>query len=212
MNVSFLIVLVLFIGFIIILLIISDLKRKLSAREFLRLAQKLGMECNAPPGFLAKFPEINGVYQNFPVRIYMFTEKIGEGKSRIIRIHTAIEVKINNPFGFKLDIYEEGLFSKIYKVFGMQDIIIGNDKFDKEYIVKSNNEKITTEVLTEPICDELLYMADHKFAFGFEVIGDKIYYDEASSLTNNRKAVWFERILNMMIELAIEIEKRTSSI
>jgi hypothetical protein len=169
------------------------------------------MECSAPAGFLAKFPEIVGTYRNFPVKIYMFTEKYGGGKSRVIRVHTGVEVKINNPHNYKLDIYEEGFFNKIYKVFGMQDIIIGNDKFDKEYIIKSNNEKITKEILTDPICDELLYMADHKFAFGFEIVGSKIDYDEATSMTNAKKLAWFERILNMMVDLAIEVEKKTNS-
>jgi hypothetical protein len=208
MNLNYLVVLIVFIGFIFILLVFSDFKRKLSRIEFMKLAQRLGLDCVAPTGFLAKFPEIKGIYRNFPVYIYMFTERYGEGKSRVVRVHSAIEVKFNNPTNFKLDIYEEGLFSKIYKVFGMQDIIIGNDKFDKEYIIKSNDEETTIQVLTPKICDELLYMADHKFAFGFEILDGKVYYDEATSLTNERRVVWFERILNMMIDLAIEVEKK----
>jgi len=209
-NVSFFVVLIVFIALFFLLLFLSDYKRRLSRVEFIKLAKKLNLNCDAPDGFLAKFPELTGMYRNFPIRVFMFTEKVGEGKSRVIRIHTGIEIKINNPLGYKLDIYEEGFFSKLYKVFGMQDIVIGNDKFDKEYIIKSNNEEITTEVLTKPICDELLYMADHKFAFGFEIKDNIIYYDEPSSLTSERRALWFERILNVLIDLAIEVEKRTS--
>jgi hypothetical protein len=210
MTINFLVVLVLFSGFIFALLLLSDFKRKLARKEFLKLSEKLGLDCNAPDGFLAKFPEISGTYKNFPVHIFMFTEKIGEGKSKVIRVHTGIEVKIHNPLNYKLDIYEEGLFSKIYKVFGMQDIIIGNEKFDKEYIIKSNDEDTTKAVLTPEICDELLYLADHKFAFGFEIIDGKIYYDEATSLTSDKKAAWMERILNMMVELAVEVEKKVN--
>jgi hypothetical protein len=207
-NISFFVVLIVFAGLFFLLLFLSDYKRRLSRVEFIKLSKKLNLNCDAPDGFLAKFPELNGTYKNFPVRIFMFTENVGSGKSRVVRVHTGIEIKINNPIGYKLDLYEEGFFSKLYKVFGMQDIVIGNEKFDKEYIIKSNNEQITREILTKSICDELLYMADHKFAFGFEIKDNKIYYDEPSSLTSERKAIWLERILNMLIELAVEVEKR----
>jgi hypothetical protein len=206
-EIAYIYVLAGFLVLIVFLMIFSDLKRKLSRLEFQKLAKKLNLECDAPAGFLAKFPEIKGTYKDLPVRIYMFTEKIGEGKTRVIRIHTGIEIKVNGPKEYKLDAYEEGFFSKIFKAFGMQDIVIGNDKFDKEYIVKTNSDEMTKLILNERICDELLYMADQKFAFGFEIKNNTIYYDEAKSITSDSRADWFERILNLLTEIGIEIQK-----
>jgi hypothetical protein len=206
-EIAYIYVLAGFLVFIIFLTIFSDLKRKLSRLEFQKLAKKLNLECDAPTGFLAKFPEIKGTYKDMPVRIYMFTEKIGEGKTRVIRIHTGIEVKFNGQKEYKLDIYEEGFFSRIFKAFGMQDIVIGNEKFDKEYIIKTNSEDMTKQILTNDICNELLYMADKKFAFGFGIKNGTLYYDEAKSITSENRAEWFERILNLLSAIGLEIQK-----
>ena len=43
-----------------------------------------------------------------------------------------------NKFQFK--IYKKGIFSNAGKVLGMQDIEIGHDLFDNEFIIKGNDE------------------------------------------------------------------------
>ncbi len=204
---SYIIVLSGLIVLIFILLFIIDRRRAVAKNYFITLAKKLQLEVDAPSGFLAKFPEIKGTYKGYPVKIFMFTERQGEGKTKKIRVHTAIEIGITNPIAYRLDIYEEGLISKLNKYFGMQDVVIGRPTFDKEYIVKTNNEELTKTILTERICDELLYMANSRFGFGFELTGTKIYYDEPKLLTTEHKMFWFERVLNVLISLAQEFDK-----
>ena len=46
-----------------------------------------------------------------------------------------------NKDGLHFNIYKEDIASSIGKLFGMQDIIIGDDVFDKNFIIKGNNEE-----------------------------------------------------------------------
>ncbi len=206
-QMSYIFVLAGLIIFIFLLLLIVDRRRASARNFFVVLAKKLQLDADAPIGFLPKFPELKGIYRNYPVKIFMFTEKQGEGKTKKIRVHTAIEIMIDNPAGYKLDIYEEGIISKLNKYFGMQDVVIGKPKFDKEYIIKTNNEDLTKRILTDKICDELLFMANSRFAFGFELGVKRIYYDEPKLLTNEKKMLWFERVMNVLIDLAEEFDK-----
>ena len=45
-----------------------------------------------------------------------------------------------DPEGFRFTVYRKGIFSDIGKWFGMQDIEIGDEDFDRDFILKSNQE------------------------------------------------------------------------
>jgi hypothetical protein len=45
-----------------------------------------------------------------------------------------------NPDGFRFTIYRKGFFSELAKLFGMQDIEIGDEAFDEAFILKGNDE------------------------------------------------------------------------
>ena len=49
-----------------------------------------------------------------------------------------IQYSFKKRINFEFQIYPEDYMDKITKIFGMQDIIVGNDLIDKRYIVKSN--------------------------------------------------------------------------
>jgi hypothetical protein len=59
----------------------------------------------------------------------------------------------------------EGLGSKLAKLFGGQDIIVGHAVFDKKYIVKASHEKSAKDMLDGPTCDRLLAVDPTRFAY-----------------------------------------------
>jgi hypothetical protein len=54
----------------------------------------------------------------------------------------------NDPFRFAL--HEEGFIDKVGKFFGMEDIEIGYEEFDKNIIVKSNDKDKVRAVFADP--------------------------------------------------------------
>jgi hypothetical protein len=65
------------------------------------------------------------------------------------------------PLGdFNFTLYQEKPMHQVNKVFGMQDIVIGVKDFDRRYIIKSNNELATKELLSDADLRELIVMED----------------------------------------------------
>ncbi|MGO8766323.1 MAG: DUF3137 domain-containing protein [Limisphaerales bacterium] len=66
------------------------------------------------------------------------TYTVSTGKSSAT--YTRMRAPYVNPDGFQFKIYRENIFSNIGKLFGLQDVTVGYQPFDDEFIIKGNNE------------------------------------------------------------------------
>jgi len=73
-----------------------------------------------------------------PWTITLDTYTVSTGKSSIV--YTRMRAPFVDPEGFRFVVYRKGIFSDIGKWFGMQDIEIGDEGFDADFILKSNQE------------------------------------------------------------------------
>ncbi|MFP2995660.1 hypothetical protein ABN763_07100 [Spongiivirga sp. MCCC 1A20706] len=64
--------------------------------------------------------------------------------------YTRLRVPFLNKDSFYFKIYREGFFADIGKFFGMQDIEIGDPRFDNNYIIQSNNNNKIRKFLRDP--------------------------------------------------------------
>src|SRR6185295_6856158 len=69
---------------------------------------------------------------------------------------THIEIKFSNPSGFTFQLILEGIFQRIKKIFGAQDIQTGNEEFDKHFVLKSNNEGQALKIFDAKLCEDIL--------------------------------------------------------
>jgi len=83
-----------------------------------------------------KVPRIEYKHNNWT--IYLDTYTVSTGKSSTT--YTRMRVPFINQKKFLFKVYRKGVFSNIGKALGMQDIEIGYDYFDNEYIIKGNDE------------------------------------------------------------------------
>jgi len=77
--------------------------------------------------------------------ITLDTYTVSTGKSTIV--YTRMRAPFVNPEGFRFTVYRKGIFSDIGKWFGMQDIEIGDEAFDRDFILKSDHETKLQELL-----------------------------------------------------------------
>jgi len=70
--------------------------------------------------------------------ITLDTYTVSTGKSHVT--YTRMRAPYVNKDGFQFTIYRKGLFSELGKLLGMQDIEIGDSEFDRDFIVKGNDE------------------------------------------------------------------------
>ena len=66
------------------------------------------------------------------------TYTVSTGKTVIV--FTRMRAPYVNPDGFRFSISRRGFFSGIAKFFGMQDIEIGDEPFDTDFIIQANDE------------------------------------------------------------------------
>jgi hypothetical protein len=69
---------------------------------------------------------------------------------------TRMRAAFRNPGGFRFTVYRKSIFSAVAKVLGMQDIEVGDDAFDRDFIVKSSDEARARTLLASPRLRELL--------------------------------------------------------
>jgi hypothetical protein len=79
-------------------------------------------------------------------------DKYGRGGT----YYTCLTTRYVTRDGFQFEIYSEGMFSALGKLLGMQDIQAGYPEFDRDYIVKANDEGKFKALLGNPRIRELV--------------------------------------------------------
>ncbi len=115
-----------------------------------RFAEK--MEGNYIRQGLLKNDYVEYSYKSWPVFMDYVTHSTGQTTTT----YTRIRIPFRNDQGFKFKIYQEGFFSGIGKVFGMQDIQIGQMDFDERFIIKSSSEETVKALLNDTIRESML--------------------------------------------------------
>ena len=70
--------------------------------------------------------------------ITLDTYAVSTGKTTMV--FTRLRAPYVNPEHFRFTIYRRGLFSDIAKWLGMQDIEVGHEDFDRDFIIKGTQE------------------------------------------------------------------------
>ena len=89
-----------------------------------------------------------------PWTITLDTYTVSTGKSSIV--YTRMRAPFADTEEFRFTVYRKGIFSDAGKWFGMQDIEIGDEDFDRDFILKSNQEPKLRELLGSTKIRELI--------------------------------------------------------
>lgn len=118
-----------------------------------------------------KWVELN--YEDKVIILDTFTRSTGNSSVT----YTRMRCETSNPLEFKFKIYQKHIFSGIAKVFGLKDIEIGDEEFDKQYIIQSNDElKLMTFFSDYKLKDLIsgqpnIYLTFEEGIINFQVIG-----------------------------------------
>jgi hypothetical protein len=77
---------------------------------------------------------------DWTVTLDEYTQTVPAGKVHIHVPHTRMRAPFPNPTGFRFSIHRASVFSYLGSLLGMQDIEVGYPEFDKEFVIKSNDE------------------------------------------------------------------------
>ena len=82
------------------------------------------------------------------------TYTVSTGKVHVV--YTRMRAPFVNPTGFRFTVYRATAFSGLGKLLGMQDVEIGDPPFDRDFIVKANDETRVRTLLTSQRLRELI--------------------------------------------------------
>lgn len=110
------------------------------------------INANLVEGGFWKGNRVEGRHNNWV--IYLDTYTVSTGKSSVT--YTRMRAPFINMNNFSFKIYKSGLFSDIGKAFGMQDIEVGYEDFDRDYIIQGNDEGLVTKLFSNSKIRELI--------------------------------------------------------
>lgn len=117
----------------------KSLRRKLfgpsRAEVWSALSEELGGEFEA--GGLVRGAKVRVKVSEWTVTLDTYT--VSTGQSSVT--YTRMRAPYVNRDGFRFTIYRKTVFSDIGKLFGVQDVEIGHPDFDRDYVIKGNDEE-----------------------------------------------------------------------
>jgi hypothetical protein len=173
--------------------------------------KQLSEEINASyiEGGSFKSPRIG--YKHNIWTIYLDTYTVSTGKSNITYTRMRAPFVNNKKFLFK--IYRKGVFSNIGKALGMQDIEIGYDYFDNDFIIKGNDELLLRKLfqnykiqnLIENQSRSLLEIKDNEGRFGpkFKDNESELYFVVIGIIKDKEK---LKNLFELFVQIIDEFE------
>jgi len=150
---------------------------------------------------LTGMPKIGGKYRDFDYVLETVTEGYGEDSIT----YTVITLKSKKLSGYHLHIYQESFLSKIGKMFGGQDIQIGNEEFDTSFIIKSQTPDKIHKLLTMELQRKMLY-GTHLINLS---LSEKTLQNKTAHIIDNTQDLLY--LSELMAELAMNGIEQISS-
>ena len=115
-----------------------SIRRKLFGPSRAEIWRALCAETGAEfvEGGFWKGDRVRATHGEWTITLDTYTVSTGKSTS----IFTRLRAPYVNPSGFRFTIYRRGFFSDIAKWIGMQDIEVGDQDFDRDFIIKGTDE------------------------------------------------------------------------
>jgi hypothetical protein len=99
------------------------------------------------------------------------TYTVSTGKSHLV--YTRMRAPFVNTGGFRFRVYRKSIFTGLGKLFGMQDVLVGDEAFDADFVVQAENEERVRILLANRRLRDLL---DQQKAIQFAVKDDEGWF------------------------------------
>jgi hypothetical protein len=126
-----------------------------------------------------QWPRVDGERESVGVAIELVPRSSG--------FHTAVLAALAAPMDGNVEVTREGLFSKIGKLFGAQDIVFGDEPFDREFLVKATSVPTVRALLSAAARTEMLSLG-----------ADRLVYDDGSE---------HKHVAMLLLEIPTVVEK-----
>lgn len=103
------------------------------------------------PTFL-KTGKVEAKHDDWTVTLDSYAVSTG----KVTVVYTRLRAPYQNPGGFRFRVYRKNIFTGMGKLFGMQDIEIGDAAFDESFVIQGTDESQVRQLFSNPRIRELL--------------------------------------------------------
>ena len=158
------------VALVVVAVVFSYLVLQSRRRAWEELAARLGLTFE-PGNWIGRGMSISGTYRSQHITLDKFTRRTGKNATT----YTRVVLFLKQPSQIEMEIYTEGLFSKIGKLLGMKEIQTGDEVLDQRYIIKGQPENGIAGLLASYDVRQKLAEAP---ALHIKVHGQEIYYEK----------------------------------
>lgn len=138
-----------------IIFLLSSAGHKRTVARWQAASQQLGLDI-AVAGRFSR-PVIDGISDGHPVKVDSYTHRAGDSNQTYTRYRVGF-----TPLRLDLRLKRQGVFSAITKLFGEQDLLIGDDAFDAAFVVQTSDPTRLRQLLTPSVRSGLIrLLASH---------------------------------------------------
>ncbi len=167
-------------GFVVALIAQKTIKRMSGASAedvFEPFARHVSGRVEEPPpgwfGLKLKPPSVWFEHAGLPAVLRIEVE--GAGKHQVA--YTVLEFTLAEASPVDLRVYPQGLFQKLGKWLGMQDIEVGDAAFDEHFVVQASRESAAATFLSAGVRRALLGLSDWRRRAVTSVLGSTEYIE-----------------------------------
>ena len=187
-----------FLAFIVALIVwVIKYTKKVNARKrqfFQDLGNKHNLQHLETKRSFTRLNSLSGKIKDMDVQVYEHI--VGSGKSQ--QIFTTIQLT-PSPFDFEFRIGKEHFFSKTGKLLGMKDIEMGDEEFDKIFLLKSKEEDKFRAVLTYDVQQRLKTISSDLTGSIYGNLGNLSY--SAGVVAKEAQFKQLEKVFDFMLSL-----------
>jgi hypothetical protein len=173
-------------------------RRQARLKAWRELAERMGLTWE-PGSLLGHPPYVKGKYRGHELTLDTFRR----GSGRNSTTYTRIILFVNNQSNLYLTLYEESVFSKIGKLFGAQDIQVGDEEIDRRFMIKGQPEDSVTRLLTPISLRQKLLEAR---SVNLEVDGRELHFEKKGEESDVN---YLQFLFDLLSDLAEAVERIT---
>jgi hypothetical protein len=99
-----------------------------------------------------KSDKVEATHDEWNVTLDLYVVSTGKSSTT----YTRIRAPYVNPDGFRFTVYRKGIFTDIGKWFGMQDVTVGYEDFDRDFVIQGNEEQKLRRLFSSQKIRELI--------------------------------------------------------
>lgn len=192
---------------VVLVIVFMGLKSKNGTDHLRLLGEQLGVNViGGEPffksiqwlSFIKRPTKVSGDYRGGLLEVWHFSRSSGKSSHPYIGVRMSLDNQRDLSFQF----HEEGIFSKIGKTFGMQDVSVGDERFDKTFIVKCSDPDYIRMALLREIMDKFYCTFEEHGARGtIKLKGNEIYYEEGGRIRSDELRNRFAVLIDLCADL-----------